>query len=137
MGGFVITKEHILDIHTMIVGAFNDLDDLRSEEALDQILHQYNEACEDCSTFTKAHILFYGMIRKQPFLDCNNGTAVVAVSTYLLMNGFTLQAKDQNLMDLIEGIIVGKISREETKEWLCEHIMPAPNDSSISLLNFG
>ncbi|MGH2721806.1 MAG: type II toxin-antitoxin system death-on-curing family toxin [Actinomycetota bacterium] len=71
---------------------------------------------------TKAAALLHSLIRNHPFVDGNKRTAVIAVLVYYGLNGFWLEAEQNELVavavDMAEGILdVAAIARR-LKGWV-------------------
>lgn len=127
-----ITEDQIKVIHALIVNAFSGIYDSRSSSALTKVMELYNSCNNNqMPTIAKAIALLYGIIRFHPFLDANKRTALLAASTFLLMNGYTLELDEKKTLKLLDNIEKGEVSREEIKEYLHVHIIPCSQDNVI------
>lgn len=72
---------------------------------------------------SKAAVLVASLIRNHPFSDGNKRTAVVALNVMLVMNGFDLQATNDEVYDLAIAVAAG-MEREAIETWLREHTAP-------------
>jgi death on curing protein len=63
----------------------------------------------------QAAVLAHGIAETQPFLDGNKRTALVAMLTFLEINGYRVQATDRELADWIISF-----SRRETPQAIAE-----------------
>ncbi len=81
-----------------------------------QNLLAYSEEMPDIAQFAAA--LANGIAKNHPFIDGNKRTALVAARTLLLLNGFNLNATQEEkyltFLKLAEGIL----SEEKLADWL-------------------
>ena len=64
----------------------------------------------------------FGIARNHPFVDGNKRTALVVCETFLIDNGFALNAADAELAVLFEGLAAGAIAEDDLAAWLRERI---------------
>jgi death on curing protein len=57
-------------------------------------------------------VLAHGIAETQPFLDGNKRTALVAMLTFLELNGYRVRATDRELADWIIGFSRGVTSHD-------------------------
>src|SRR5574344_28460 len=125
-----ITKEHIIAFHTLIICSFHGMYEARSNDSLDAVLEMYNSTSSaNGNTVSRASALIYAIVRFHPFLDAKKRTAIISCATYLLMNGFVLEANDDDLLQIRCEIENGSISREELREWMMERVVPIADES--------
>jgi death-on-curing protein len=81
-----------------------------------QNLLAYSEITPDISALAAS--LAYGIAKNHPFIDGNKRTALVAARTFLLLNGFNIEATQEekylNFLKLAEG----NLSEEELADWI-------------------
>lgn len=65
----------------------------------------------------------FGISRNHPFVDGNKRTALVVAETFLIDNGFGLNATDPELVVLIEDLAGGEIGEDELANWFRERIV--------------
>lgn len=94
-----------LEIYGAIIGGSPEQagDHLRSREALAGALARpVNYAnYENADLARQAAVLAHGIAETQPFIDGNKRTALVAMLTFLELNGFTVDATDSELANWI------------------------------------
>ena len=66
----------------------------------------------------------FGIAKNHPFVDGNKRTALVACRTFLLLNGFQLEATPTDKYLTFLSLAEGSISEEELAAWLREKIVP-------------
>jgi len=64
----------------------------------------------------------YGIARNHPFVDGNKRTAAVVSETLLVLNGYTLEASDAELVVGFLALAAGELSEEELADWFRERL---------------
>lgn len=64
----------------------------------------------------------FGLAKNHPFIDGNKRTALVVCETFLIDNGFALDASDAELAVLFEALAAGELSEDELAEWFRERV---------------
>lgn len=59
----------------------------------------------------------YGIARNHPFVDGNKRTAAVVSETFLMLNGYGLDASDAELVVAFLALAAGELSEAETADW--------------------
>jgi len=67
----------------------------------------------------------FGLAKNHPFIDGNKRTALVVCETFLIDNGFALDASDAELAVLFEALAAGELSEDELAEWFRERVKRA------------
>ena len=60
----------------------------------------------------------FGIAKNHPFVDGNKRTALVATRTFLILNGYTLQASPVDKYTTFLQLAEGSLSEEELANWL-------------------
>lgn len=63
----------------------------------------------------------YGIARNHPFVDGNKRTAAVISETFLVLNGYGLNASDAELVVTFLALAAGELPEEELARWFREH----------------
>ena len=100
---------------------------LLSEHLLESALaspsqYRYWQQCNDIIMLTA--VLTHSLAKAHAFLNANKRTAAMCAGIFLMMNGQELTAPDHELVDFIEGLVVGHYTREEFADWLAFWIRP-------------
>lgn len=118
-----LTYEDALEIYGAILGctAQEAADQLRSRDALEGALGRPASYAhyEDADLALQATVLAHGIAETQSFIDGNKRTALIAMLTFLEINGYRIEATDRELADWILGF-----SRGATPEDTVEAIRP-------------
>ena len=75
----------------------------------------------------KAAALGFSLIQNHPFVDGNKRTAHAALETFLVLNGYQIQATVEEQEATILNVAAGKTGREAFTEWLCRHVQSMPS----------
>ncbi|WCP13677.1 hypothetical protein sphantq_02112 [Sphingobium sp. AntQ-1] len=67
----------------------------------------------------------YGLARNHPFVDGNKRIAAVVSETFLLLNGYSLDATDAELVVAFLDLAADSLSEEELADWFRQHLRPA------------
>lgn len=68
--------------------------------------------------FSKAAILFYLLIKNHPFVDGNKRTAFLALMRFLNINGYTLDATNDELYRFTVDVASSFLRKEEVESWI-------------------
>ncbi|MEQ1765602.1 MAG: type II toxin-antitoxin system death-on-curing family toxin [Pyrinomonadaceae bacterium] len=67
----------------------------------------------------------FGIAKNHPFIDGNKRTSLVACRTFLILNGYQLNATPTEKYLTFLSLAEGSISEEELVDWLRERTAPA------------
>lgn len=91
---------------------------LDSAMARAQNLAAYGEP--DAAALAAAYA--FGIARNHPFFDGNKRTAAVVAETFLVLNGYALNATDAELVVAVLALAAGELSEEELADWFRGHL---------------
>lgn len=60
----------------------------------------------------------FGVARNHPFVDGNKRTAAVALLLFLALNGYTLDATEDERYDVIYKLAAGELPEEQLADWI-------------------
>ena len=113
-----LRKEEVLEYQALLIEKYGGAHGLRDEGALNSAL----AAPENRHYYEQAEILVcaatytYHLSQAHAFLDGNKRIAAAMAELFLAMNGFRLNATDDEMEVLILGIAAGQISRDEIEQ---------------------
>jgi death-on-curing protein len=114
-----LTPEDVLELYGLIVGATaaEAADHLRNRDGLEGALARPATYAhyEDADLALQAAVLAHGIAESQLFIDGNKRTALVAMLTFLEINGFRVEASDPQLADWILSFSAGATPEEIAK----------------------
>ena len=122
-----LSKDQIVLIHDRIIESFSkergnmNLGNL--ESTLERIENYRGEGKE--ALFWKASIMLERIILGHPFIDGNKRTAYEATKIFLQVNGYALNAEEDEVIDLLVGIAKSRKNRFSIKNWLERHSQKA------------
>lgn len=70
----------------------------------------------------KASALMFSMVRNHPFVDGNKRAGHAAAETFLLLNGFEIEAPVDGQERIVLALAAGVLGRDQLAEWLREHV---------------
>lgn len=124
----LIRIDTILAIHKMQIAEHGGDDGVRDLGLLESALArpQNIEAYEsDADIARLAAALGFGIAKNHPFVDGNKRTALAATRTFLLLNGFSVEASQQEKYFTFLALADGTLSEEELAGWLRERLVAA------------
>jgi death-on-curing protein len=65
----------------------------------------------------------FGIARNHPFVDGNKRTALVVSETFLMLNGYGLNASDAEIVVAFLALAAAELSEEELAAWFRERIV--------------
>ncbi len=72
----------------------------------------------------KASALGFSLIRNHPFVDGNKRIGHAAMETFLVLNGYEIEASVDEQEQVILQVASGEMGRKAFTEWLRAHIVP-------------
>lgn len=64
----------------------------------------------------------FGIARNHPFIDGNKRTAAAVAETFLILNGYVLEASDAELVVAFLALAAGELSEAELADWFRGHL---------------
>lgn len=72
----------------------------------------------------KASALGFSLIRNHPFVDGNKRIGHAAMETFLVLNGYEIEASVDEQERVILQVAAGEMGREAFTDWLRAHLVP-------------
>ncbi len=114
-----LTLGDVLRLHGLIIGASSAeaADQLRNREGLESTLARPGAYAhyENADLALQAAALAHGIAKGQQFIDGNKRTALVAMLTFLEINGLSVNASDPELADWIISFSAGATPEDVAK----------------------
>ena len=66
----------------------------------------------------------FALAKNHPFIDGNKRIALVALESFLVLNGFDLKADDGQATLVILSVAAGSFGEEELTAWIRKNIQP-------------
>lgn len=126
-----IEKPFALAIHDRQLAEHGGRSGARDESLLDsalarpQQLHAYGDPPPDLADLAAS--LAFGLARNHPFLDGNKRTAHVCYRVFLVLNGATMTASDEDKYITMLALAEGSLSETDFAAWLRLHVQMKPD----------
>jgi death-on-curing protein len=75
--------------------------------------------------WSKAAALMHSLVLNHPFIDGNKRVALTAASVFLDLNGYQVNATNQEAVDFVLSVIAGELDLEAMAAWLKTHSQAA------------
>jgi death-on-curing protein len=128
-----LSLEEVLELHRMILRQSGGMSGLRESDALESALAQPHMTFggEDLypSLAEKAASLGFSLIKNHPFLDGNKRIGHAVMETFLVLNGYEIQATTDEQEEIILRLAAGELDRATFTNWLRSHISPHAQSS--------
>ena len=123
-----LSLAEVLDLHRRVLGVAGGAAGLRDlgllESAVAQPLATYGGAELYAGVVEKAVALGYSLIANHPFVDGNKRLGHAALETFLVLNGFELDASVEEAERVILAVASGAMKREELLAWISGVVRP-------------
>lgn len=123
------TLKEVLELHRRIIartGGHNGVRDIRALlSALAQPHMTFNGQELYPTLVDKAAALGFAIIRNHPFVDGNKRVGHAVMETFLLMNGYEIDAPVAEQEAVILKVAAGEMDREAFTRWLKAHVVPS------------
>ena len=120
-----LDKETILAFHRDQVKTYGGKQGIRDEGLLESAHAQpqasFGGEYVYSNIFEMAAAYGFHICKNHPFFDGNKRTALVAIYTFLYVNGYRLQADKKGLYAVIIDLTNGKLEKEELAKFLEEN----------------
>lgn len=122
-----LTRTVLEVIHTDQIREHGGLFGLRDENALESALARpqqrwHYQQGTDLAALAAAYA--FGVAPSHPYNDGNKRLALVAMATFLAINGHQLQAEDDDVLTTILVLAGGDLSEVELTAWLRTRLVP-------------
>jgi death on curing protein len=116
----------VLDFHAEQLALFGGAEGMRDrgllESALARPINKF--AYGETSIAALAAAYGFGIARNHPFVDGNKRTALASVIVFLGLNGFDLDAPQDEATAMILSLAAGEIGEDLVTHWIADHSKP-------------
>jgi len=123
-----LTLKEILDLHFRILQEEEGTPEIRDLGALELALFQPRATFDGQDLYpdllSKAATLCFSLVMNHPFVDGNKRIGHAAMETFLLLNGYEINATVDEQESIILDLASGKISRDDFLVWVKNHTSP-------------
>jgi len=117
-----LKKETILAFHKDQLEWYGGKSGIRNEELLESALAQAHASFErdyvHQDIFHMAAAYGFHLCQNHPFYDGNKRTALIAMYTFLYVNGYQMKADKKSLFAIMMDLAKGNVSKDQLREYL-------------------
>jgi death-on-curing protein len=121
-----LTREFIEAMHAEQLRLHGGAAGLRDEGMLESALARplQKAAYERPDAFELAAAYLFGIARNHPFVDGNRRSALAAADLFLVFNGWSLEADDNDLIQFVLMVAAGEIDEAGAAAFFRDHAAP-------------
>lgn len=110
----------LVAMHRQVVAEFGGPPGLRDQGLLESAAARpkHLAAYGPASAFELAAAYAFGLARNHPFVDGNKRIALIAAFTFLLLNGWEVQAEETAAVLVFIDLAAGKLDEKQLATWL-------------------
>lgn len=121
-----LSLREILELHDKITDVSGGATGIRDMRALESAINQprltFNQTDLYPDVVAKAAALCFFLVMNHPFIDGNKRIGHAAMETFLILNGFEIEASVDEQEPVIIELASGKLTREIFTAWLNDHV---------------
>ena len=122
-----LTINQVLEIYNQVMQQSGGLIGIRDLGALESAVAQPRVTFGGEELYptivNKASALGFSLIQNHPFVDGNKRTGHAAMETFLVMNGYVIDAPVDEQVQVILQVASSELRRDGFTDWLREHIV--------------
>lgn len=123
-----LSLPEVIELHRLVISAAGGYHGVQDLGALESALAQprMSFAGEDLypTLAEKAAALCFSLVQNHPFLDGNKRVGHAAMETFLVLNGFEVEATVEEQERVMLAMAAGEMERSELLAWLSSHLVP-------------
>jgi len=131
-----LTVDGVIALHEIALEYGPGLQGIRSQQVLASAVGQAEASAfgEDAYNTIPEKAAAYGFFiaENQPFLDGNKRTAVLAMETFLIANGYEFSEDNETIAKMLEDLGKKIIDQSEFFGWVCNHSRRRTNLVDVS-----
>ena len=121
----ILTKEQIISMHNLLIKHTGGLNGVKDDRLLDSAINNPFQTFMGDELYPtiqrKAANLCYSLINNHAFNDGNKRIGILAMMTFLELNGIIVECSDNALIKLGLNIASGKYSQDDVLSWIITH----------------
>lgn len=122
-----LSLREILELHDQIIEVSGGARRIRDMRALESAINQPRLTFDRTDLYpdilSKAATLCFSLVMNHPFVDGNKRIGHAAMETFLMLNGYEIEALIDEQERIILDLASGKLNREEFTSWLNNHVI--------------
>lgn len=120
-----LDKQTIVAFHQNQIETYGGSSGIRDEGLLDSAIAQQQASFDGEyvheNIFEMAAAYGFHICQNHPFYDGNKRTALIAIYTFLYVNGYRLVADKKSLFAIVVDLASGKVEKKELATYLKKH----------------
>ena len=127
-----ISEELVIAVHARQItehggsAGIRDTPLLQSALARPQQLYAYGDPSPDIAALAAS--LAYGIAKNHPFVDGNKRTAAVLCELFIMVNGMSLEASDQEMLSVFLALAEGSLNENQLANWIRPRLIQLRSD---------
>lgn len=120
----ILSTAQIILMHSMLLTETGGLEGIRDRGLLDSAVNApFQTFGEELykSTEAKAARLAFSLIKNHPFIDGNKRIGILAMITFLELNGTSIDYTDDYLIEIGLDLAAGNMTYEQLLKWIIDH----------------
>jgi death on curing protein len=121
-----LSLAEITELHRRMIGGFGGSYGIRELGALESAIAQPRMSFGGQDLYPtlveKAAALGFSLVKNHPFIDGNKRVGHAAMETFLVLNGFEIEAGVDDQEHLMLALAGGEMDRTEFVDWLRDHV---------------
>ena len=116
-----LSKEQILNLHSMLIERFGGSNGVRSQPLLDSAVCRCQQTFDGQNLypdiFSKAAALLESLCKNHPFVDGNKRVAFLAATVFLDVDGVKTEFNVDEAEEFVLSVASGEKNMKEIEEW--------------------
>jgi len=127
-----LTLKEAFELHRRIIELTGGSTGIRDigllESALAQPRMTFDEEDLYSTLVEKASALCFSVVNNHPFVDGNKRVGHAVMETFLILNGYEINALMPEQEAVILSLAAGELNREQLSSWLRDHVVQVKHD---------
>ncbi|MBC8456833.1 MAG: type II toxin-antitoxin system death-on-curing family toxin [Deltaproteobacteria bacterium] len=117
----------VLELHEAIISSSGGSRGIRDIKALESAINQpritFDQTDLHPDLISKASDLCFFLVMNHPFVDGNKRIGHAAMETFLILNGYEIEAPVDEQVQIFLDLAAGNLTREAFTNWLKGHVI--------------
>lgn len=121
----LLTKKQIIEMHELLIESSGGLKGVKDHALLDSAINNPFQTFMGEELYPtiqkKAASLCFGLINNHAFHDGNKRIGILAMLTFLELNGVDIECSDAEIVILGLNVASGKYTQKDVLKWIRQH----------------
>jgi len=117
----------VLELHETIISSSGGSYGIRDIKALESAINQPRITFDQTDLYpdiiSKASALCFSLVMNHPFADGNKRVGHAAMETFLILNGYEIEAPVDEQVQIFLDLAAGNLTRDAFTNWLKGHVI--------------